>query len=65
MYMKIGYCRVSSNDQTLNLQNDALKQAGYEKIFRDTVSGARENRPGLDKCLDQLRKGDTFIGVAE
>ncbi|MBD2044088.1 recombinase family protein [Coleofasciculus sp. FACHB-64] len=59
--MKIGYCRVSSNDQTLNLQKDALKKAGCEKIFSDTVSGAKESRPGLDKCLDQLREGDTLI----
>ena len=52
---------MSSNDQTLNLQKDALKKAGCEKIFSDTVSGAKESRPGLDKCLDQLREGDTLI----
>ncbi|MBD1835126.1 recombinase family protein [Cyanobacteria bacterium FACHB-472] len=39
--MKVRYCRVSSNDQTLNLQKDALKKAGCEKIFSDTVSGAK------------------------
>ena len=60
-FMKIGYCRVSSNDQTLNLQKDALKKAGCEKIFSDTVSGAKESRPGLAQCLDQLRKGDTLV----
>ncbi len=59
--MKIGYCRVSSNDQTLDLQKDALKKSGCEKIFSDTVSGAKESRPGLDQCLDHLRKGDTLI----
>jgi DNA invertase Pin-like site-specific DNA recombinase len=59
--MKIGYCRVSSNDQTLDLQKDALKKSGCEKIFSDTVSGAKEFRPGLDQCLDHLRKGDTLI----
>ena len=59
--MKIGYCRVSSNDQTLNLQKDALKKAGCEKIFSDTGSGASSSRPGLDQCLDQLRKGDTLV----
>ena len=59
--MKIGYCRVSSNDQTLNLQKDALKKAGCEKIFSDTASGASSSRPGLDLCLDQLRKGDTLV----
>ncbi len=60
-FMKIGYCRVSSNDQTLNLQKDALKKAGCEKIFSDTASGASSSRPGLDQCLDQLRKGDTLV----
>jgi DNA invertase Pin-like site-specific DNA recombinase len=59
--MKIGYCRVSSNDQTLNLQKDALKKAGCKKIFSDTVSGAKESRAGLDQCLDQLRPGDTLV----
>ena len=59
--MKIGYCRVSSNDQTLNLQKDALKKAGCEKIFSDTASGASSSRPGLDQCLNQLRKGDTLV----
>ena len=59
--MKIGYCRISSNDQTLTLQQDALKKAGCEKIFSDTASGASSSRPGLDQCLDQLRKGDTLV----
>ncbi|MBD1835266.1 recombinase family protein [Cyanobacteria bacterium FACHB-472] len=61
IFDKIGYCRVSSNDQTLNLQKNALKKAGCEKIFSDTVSGAKESRPGLDQCLDQLRPGDTLV----
>jgi len=60
-FMKIGYCRISSNDQTLNLQKDALKKARCEKIFSDTASGASSSRPGLDQCLDQLRKGDTLV----
>ena len=59
--IKIGYCRVSFNDQNLNLQQDALKKARCEKIFSDTVSGAKESRPGLVQCLDQLRKGDTLV----
>ena len=59
--MKIGYCRVSSNDQTLNLQKDALKKAGCEKIFSDTVSRAKESRLGLDQCLDQLREDDILV----
>jgi DNA invertase Pin-like site-specific DNA recombinase len=59
--MKMGYCRVSSADQILDLQKDALKQAGCQKIFTDTASGASSSRPGLDQCLDQLRSGDTLV----
>ena len=60
--MKIGYARVSTIDQSLDLQNDGLKKAGCEKIFTDHgVSGAKTERPGLDKALDQIRKGDTLV----
>ena len=60
--MKIGYARVSTNDQNLDLQTDALKEAGCEKIFSDRgVSGAKTERPGLDKALDQIRKGDILV----
>ena len=60
--MKIGYARVSTVDQSLDLQNDGLKKAGCEKIFTDHgVSGAKTERPGLDKALDQIRKGDTLV----
>ncbi len=60
--MKIGYARVSTADQNLDLQTDALKQAGCEKIFADhSVSGARAERPGLDEALEQIRKGDALI----
>ena len=60
--MKIGYARVSTIDQNLDLQNDGLKKAGCEKIFTDHgVSGAKTERPGLDKALDQIRKGDTLV----
>jgi DNA invertase Pin-like site-specific DNA recombinase len=59
--MLIGYARVSTYDQTLNLQHDALQQAGCSKIFTDTASGARTERKGLDEALDYVRKGDTLV----
>ncbi len=60
--MKIGYARVSTADQNLDLQMDALKEAGCKKIFSDRgVSGAKAERPGLDKALDHVRKGDTLV----
>ena len=49
--MLIGYARVSTQDQTLNLQQDALKGAGCDPIFTDTASGASTDRPGLDQAL--------------
>jgi len=59
--MNIGYARVSTQDQNLDLQNDALKGAGCEKIYTDKMSGAKTNRPGLEEILNILRKGDTLI----
>lgn len=59
--MLIGYARISSNDQNLDLQIDALKAAGCSKIFSDKVSGTKKSRPGLDAILSHLRKGDSFI----
>src|SRR4051794_37199660 len=58
--MLIGYARVSTNDQTLDLQKDALTKAGCGKIFTDTVSGATKERKWLDQALTQLRAGDTL-----
>ena len=55
--MKIGYARVSTEDQRLTLQLDALKQAGSGKVFREKVSGAYRDRPELNRILDQLREG--------
>ncbi|MCK8485532.1 recombinase family protein [Aliiroseovarius sp. S2029] len=59
--MFIGYARVSTEDQSLALQHDALRAAGCERIFDDKVSGAKSERPGLVKALEQLRDGDTLV----
>src|SRR5260221_5896798 len=59
--MLIGYARVSTQDQTLDLQTDALKQAGCEKLFTDMTSGAKSERPGLQDAMNQLRAGDTLV----
>jgi DNA invertase Pin-like site-specific DNA recombinase len=57
----LGYVRVSTGHQTTDQQIDALNAAGVEKIFSDTMSGARTARPGLDALLDYARAGDTVI----
>ncbi|MGK8531945.1 recombinase family protein [Staphylococcus aureus] len=59
--MKIGYARVSTGLQNLNLQEDRLNQYGCEKIFRDHISGSRSKRPGLDKAIEFARSGDTIV----
>ena len=59
--MQIGYARVSTEDQSLASQHEALWGAGCERIFDDKVSGAKAERPGLDKALEQLRDGDTLV----
>src|SRR5512135_2162697 len=59
--MLIGYARVSTADQTLTLQQGTLTQAGCERIFTDTASGSRADRPGLDEALDFARPGDTLV----
>ena len=59
--MLIGYARVSTDDQNLDLQNDALKQAGCDKIIEEKASGAKTDRAGLDEALSFLRKGDTLV----
>src|SRR4051794_12172548 len=59
--MMIGYAKVSTEDQKLDLQRDALNKAGAERIFEDKASGARDDRPGLAEALSHLRKGDCLI----
>jgi len=59
--MKIGYCRVSTNDQNLDLQKDALKKAGCKKIFEDVISGAKSKRPGLNEITEYAREGDSIV----
>jgi DNA invertase Pin-like site-specific DNA recombinase len=59
--MLIGYARVSTADQTLDLQRDALEKAGCSKIFTDTASGAKAERTGLDEALNYLRPSDTLV----
>ena len=58
--MLIGYARVSTDDQSLNLQKDALLEAGCERIFEDRLSGAESERPGLSEALEYARAGDTL-----
>jgi DNA invertase Pin-like site-specific DNA recombinase len=59
--MKIGYARISTGEQTLDLQLDALKQAGCAQLFQDIISGAKDARPGLAQTLSHLRTGDTLV----
>jgi DNA invertase Pin-like site-specific DNA recombinase len=59
--MLIGYARVSTDDQNLDLQRDALRAAGCERVFEDMVSGARADRTGLATLMSMLRAGDTVL----
>jgi DNA invertase Pin-like site-specific DNA recombinase len=59
--MKAGYARVSTKDQTVDLQVDALKKAGCTKIYTEVVSGSRVERPVLSKVLENLRAGDVLV----
>ena len=59
--MKIGYARISTVDQNLELQTDALEKAGCEKIFTDQASGARDDRKGLIDAIEFCRTGDSLV----
>ena len=59
--MEIGYARVSTAEQTLDLQLDALQKAGCGKVYQETVSGAKAERPVLEEVLGYLRPGDTLV----
>ena len=59
--MNIGYARISTQDQNLALQQDALAKVNCDKVFTDTASGAKAERPGLKEALSHLRTGDTLV----
>jgi DNA invertase Pin-like site-specific DNA recombinase len=59
--MLIGYARVSTQDQNLDLQREALNKAGCKKVFEDKASGTRSERPALIEALEMLREGDTLV----
>ena len=59
--MLIGYARVSTQDQNLELQREVLAKVGCRKLFEDKISGTRAERPGLAKALEMLREGDTLV----
>ena len=59
--MRIGYARVSTGEQKMDLQLDALEDDECERIYREKTSGAAKSRPELEKCIDSLRDGDTLV----
>ena len=61
MNQRIGYARVSSDDQSLDLQRDVLKQAGCGVIYEDTACGKSAVRPELERCRKALQAGDTLV----
>ena len=59
--MKVGYARVSTKDQHLRMQKDALKSSGCEEIYYDIASGLKTARPGLEEAVNYLREGDVLV----
>ena len=59
--MLVGYARVSTDDQDLSLQRAALKKAGCKRLYEEKISGAKRQRPELNRLLDQLRAGDVLV----
>lgn len=59
--MRIGYARVSTDEQNLDMQLDALERDGCEKVYQDKASGATTERDGLARAFEMLREGDTFV----
>jgi DNA invertase Pin-like site-specific DNA recombinase len=59
--MLVGYCRVSTQDQTLGLQIDALTAAGCERIYEETASGGKADRIELRRAIESLKRGDTLV----
>lgn len=59
--MLVGYARVSTGEQNLDLQRDALQKAGCERVFTDEMSGAKAERPGLSEAFKFIRTGDTLV----
>ncbi|WP_336719020.1 recombinase family protein [Chryseobacterium mucoviscidosis] len=59
--MEVGYARVSTNEQNLELQIEALKKVGISKIFEDKISGVKSEKPNLTKLLEFIRKDDTLV----
>ncbi|MCF6766769.1 recombinase family protein [Thiotrichales bacterium 19S11-10] len=57
----VGYARVSSSGQNLDVQLEKLKKYGCDEIYQEKISGVNQNRPELIKCLDYVRKGDTLV----
>jgi DNA invertase Pin-like site-specific DNA recombinase len=61
MNENVGYTRVSTGEQKMDLQLDALEEAGCTKVFTDKLSGAKDNRPGLQDAIEYARSGDTLV----